>query len=120
MNKNLEISRKHECHVRDFFGWWDGKSRLQPGSGNQAHSPNDVRTENYYVECKATGNASISLKYAWVDKLYRSAIMGGLRAVLAVRFTQAHPGRRDYYVIDEDTMRYFLACESQLTRRDRG
>jgi hypothetical protein len=118
LNKNLEISRRHEFHVQDFLGRWDGKARLQPGSGNQAHAPNDVRSENYYVECKATGNDSITLKYAWLDKMYRSSIVGGLRSILAIRFTRAHPGRYDYYVLDEETMRYLLSCEREMTRRD--
>lgn len=49
------------------------KGRLTPGSGALDGAKGDISLGNLLIECKSTINASISLKYAWLQKIMKEA-----------------------------------------------
>ena len=48
-----------------------------PGSGAFAGHKGDVISDDFLVECKMTVKKSISLKSAWLAKIYREAVEKG-------------------------------------------
>lgn len=54
----------------------------------------DVSTEDEVIECKATGKASISLKAAWLEKVFGEAVRKLKRPVLEFSLND-----RDYVVL---------------------
>jgi hypothetical protein len=129
VQENLKRSKEHEEHVAsilrpiyasDAVARSDKGVRVQPGSGNQALNPNDVKViERCYVECKETSAGSISIKHAWLTLVKKRAAMGGLRSILALRFSHPfHAFCKDYYVIDEATLVHLLKCELEVERKE--
>ena len=80
--------------------------RRQPGSGNQAHSPNDVAiAHELHVEAKCTAAASMSVKYGWIANAVKRAMLFRSAAVVAIRFYKFDS--HDYFLVrDEEFYEY--------------
>ena len=79
------------------------------GSGASVFQKGDVSLKNVLIEAKTsiTEKASYSVKKDVLDKIHKeSRSMRKLFAVLAFNFG---PNTDNYYVIDEDTMKFLVA-----------
>lgn len=87
--------------------------RVQPGSGNKDHSPNDVAVTNeLHIECKSTAAGSIILKCSWIEDAVKKALQFGVPAFLALRFNSSRSSK-DYFVIDDVTFYNLLQTKQQ-------
>lgn len=87
------------------------------GSGASIYSKGDVSVGHIFIECKTsmTEKASYSVKKEVLDKAHKEAKeMHKFFSVLAFNFG---PDTDNYYVIDEDTMKY-LAEKVEEEYRD--
>lgn len=76
------------------------------GSGASAFSKGDVSLDHILVECKTSmiEKSSYSVKKSVLDKAHKEAkIMHKFFSILAFNFG---PDTDNYYVIDEETMKY--------------
>ena len=66
MAKRWQIKEKKDA--QDFDG------RRVKGSGNQWHSPGDIRNDTFLVDCKSTTKKSYSVSKSTWDKIYEEAL----------------------------------------------
>ena len=100
MNNKI-YSNKQEKSVAKALG-----GRQVRGSGASIFSKGDVSLNRVLVECKTSisEKTSYSIKKKILEKIKDEArIMGKYFSVLAFNFG---PDSQNYYVIDEDTMKY--------------
>jgi Holliday junction resolvase len=88
------MADKHEQYIRDKFAELYPNARIQPGSGNQPGSPNDIVAGPWHVECKMTNRGSMVVQFAWLARVRKLAMQFGKRSLLALRF-----GNDDYFVL---------------------
>jgi hypothetical protein len=81
-------SRKQEAEIAELLG-----GKVNSGSGNGWRHKNDVRTEEFSVECKTTSAKSYSLKRAELDVAETHALADGKEML---------------FVVDIDGKRYFI------------
>src|SRR5215472_14420551 len=69
------FSSIHENDVAGMLHKHGFAAVVQPGSGNQAHNPNDVkvRDANLMIECKMTRARTILFKQAWLARVIDKA-----------------------------------------------
>lgn len=60
--------------------------KRHPGSGNQWHSPGDVSSSEWLVECKVTSKNQYTLKKSDVQKLIIQAVMAGKKPMMEIRY----------------------------------
>lgn len=72
VNPNLHNSRAQESRLAEKFG-----GRRTPGSGNQWHSKNDVRTDNWSFEAKTTSKKQYILKAQELETGEKYALLDG-------------------------------------------
>lgn len=104
-----ELARIHEHYIADLFG-----GKRSAASGSKAHSPIDVTTPDYVIECEATESKSLSVKLAtWLE--VRGKVYDGKVPIYALRF--APPGLRptDLIALDPDD---FLEIKEKADRYD--
>lgn len=63
-----KLSDRHEKKAAKVYG-----GRLTSNSGAGWVDKGDVQTEDEVIECKATGKTQITLKAAWLEKVFREA-----------------------------------------------
>lgn len=80
-NSNLKRSRLQERNAARQYG-----GRISPGSGNQWHTKNDVRTANESIELKTTLKHSYSLKAAELERANKNAILDGRIMAFEIEF----------------------------------
>lgn len=73
--------------------------RVTPGSGNQWHTKNDVRTGTESLECKTTKSAQFTLRRADLFTASRNALLDSRRMVFQIQFEKY---RERYVVLTED------------------
>lgn len=78
-----EVSDEHENHLAKMLEKFAG--RRSPSSGAVFSDPNDVTSDIYVVECKATEKKSISVKLSDWEGIRKKAF-GGRKPMLAFRF----------------------------------
>lgn len=83
----------------------------QPGSGNQAHAPNDIAVTNkLHVECKTTEARSMTIHYEWIAKAVHHGLQFGVPIVVAINFNKI--SNVDYFIVrDED---YYNLLRTQV------
>lgn len=89
----IRSSRKHEREVAKELG-----GKRIAGSGCSPYAKGDVRAPGFLVEAKETKKASLSVKAAWLDKIWREAMARGEEPALAVRM-QTEQAPKDWIVI---------------------
>ena len=113
----LTISQKQERNVADQLSKVYSEVRVQPGSGNTPHAPGDIFISGHaYVECKATNNLSIVLKWSWLSRIRNLASSKGLRAYLALQFGSSST---QWYVVEDYDFLHLLQCEKELNELHR-
>ena len=85
------------------------KGRQVSGSGASAYSKGDVSLKNILIECKTsvTEKNSYTVKKAVLDKIHKEA--KEMRKFFAVQSFNFGPGSENYYVIDEETMKFLVS-----------
>lgn len=61
------------------------------GSGASVWKKSDASSEQYQMECKQTGNDSISIKWEWLEKITLEAAGQGKTPVMHLRFLRESP-----------------------------
>jgi len=84
--RNKEASRKQEDLAAEILA-----GRTQPASGAFQGHKGDVITRFFKLECKTTENRSLSIKAAWLDKLWREAEMDDQIPAMAIEFQRLSP-----------------------------
>ncbi len=79
MDRRLVASRKQENRVANTFG-----GKRTPGSGNQWHTKNDVRTTTHSFELKTTTKSQYTLKAKELEEGEKNAILDGRDFVFGV------------------------------------
>lgn len=82
-NSNLKRSRLQERNAARQYG-----GRISPGSGNQWHSKNDVKTPEDSIELKTTTKHSFSLKAVDLEKAWKNALLDGRNAIFEIEFAE--------------------------------
>lgn len=72
---------------------------VTPGSGNQWHSKNDVKTTKESLECKTTKSLQFTLRRSELATAARNALLDGRRMVFQIQFEKF---RERYVVLTED------------------
>jgi Holliday junction resolvase len=86
-------------------------AKRQPGSGNQAHSPNDVAVTNHlHVECKTTESRSMTVHYEWIAKAVHHGLQFGVPIVVAINFNKI--SNVDYFIVKDDD--YYNLLRTQV------
>ena len=89
------------------------RGRVQPGSGNKDHSPNDVAVTNeLHIECKSTAADSMIVKESWIRDAVKKALSFGVPAFLVIRFNSTR-SNKDYFVVDDITFYNLLRVEQE-------
>ena len=109
----LNRARRHEREIAERIGVIYPNVKVQPGSGNQAHSPNDIKANNQFmIEAKSTVSKTISLELNWLQRATMLAMQFGLPAVVAVRFCSNV--NHDYFVVPARDYYDLLECRKEL------
>lgn len=98
-----EASRLHEESVAKALG-----GRVTSGSGAAPFSKGDVRLKNALIECKTVmkEQEQVTVQKEWLPKIRKEAFaMNKQVAAVCINFG---PGTKNYYIIDEATMKNFL------------
>lgn len=74
--------------------------RVQIASGALWHSPSDVRSEKYLIECKTTAKASFAITQKHWEKIQNEALHDGLR--IPILNVQLLDGSIDLIVMSKD------------------
>lgn len=88
--------------------------QVQIASGALSHGGGDVLTDDWFFECKTvtTKKDSYSIKRSVIDKMKEQSFEQKRDyCALAFRF---EPEGKDYFIIDNDTMKYLLDCHKSL------
>lgn len=87
-HERSRVSKVHEKRIAKELG-----GRRLPNSGARRHSKwrptsarGDVTTPEFHVEHKRTEHASMSVKYAWLEKIVEEAHRQGLDPALVITF----------------------------------
>lgn len=111
---NRTESHKQEVYVAHQLMRIYPKTHRQPGSGNQAHSPNDIHVpQHFFIECKCTVKKSITVQLQWLHTMIRTAMSFGVRGVIALRFVEPRKNT-DLFVVEADYFYHLLECEKQI------
>lgn len=111
----LKRARRHESDIATRIGLIIPNVNMQPGSGNQATAPNDIKAKNeFMVECKSTVSKTITLEFNWLRRATMLASSFGLGAVVAIRFCWTV--NSDYFVLPAQEYYNLLECRKELHR----
>ncbi len=99
MRHTRYYSNKQEKSIADKF---EGKPQIN--SGAFTFYKGDVKTDYFLFEAKTTTTSkeSFSIKKEWLEKINKEAFPLKKIPVLAFRF---EPDGKDYYIVDENTMK---------------
>ena len=106
-----EASILQEKQVANLVG-----GQVQPASGGTSHGGGDVLTDDWFFECKTviSEKDSYSIKKSVINKMKEQAFEQKRDyCALAFRFS---PEGKDYFVIDDDTMKYLLLCQEEYEK----
>lgn len=90
--------------------------QVQVASGGTSHGGGDVLTDDWFFECKTviSEKDSYSIKKSVINKMKEQAFEQKRDyCALAFRFS---PEGKDYFVIDDDTMKYLLLCQEEYEK----
>lgn len=105
-------SDKQELNIAKQLRSIFGVGKRQPGSGNQATSPNDVAVRGeLHVECKQTERSRIYLELDWMLRAARKAMPFGVPAVVAVQFPRF--SKHDYFIVRDDEFYQLLRLKQE-------
>ncbi len=108
----LKRSRKHEEYLQKLFGKLFPNVVRQPGSGNQATAPNDIKVQNeLMIEAKCTNAMAIDVELSWLQRATRLALQFGLPACVAIRFCNTID--YDYFIISETQFISFMKLQRE-------
>lgn len=79
VDKRLKASRAQEKRIASTFG-----GRVTPGSGNQWHTKNDVRTPKFSFEAKTTTRGQYALKASELETGEKHALADGRDFVFVI------------------------------------
>lgn len=84
------------------------QGRQVGGSGASVFSKGDVKLNKILIECKTsmTEKTSYSIKREVLDKIHKEA--KNERKFFAIQAFNFGPDTENYYVIDEDTMKFLV------------
>jgi len=109
---NIKRSRAHEEWLRLFFVQLFAGVKLQPGSGNQATAPNDIKVQNkFMIEAKCTVGKTMSVEHNWLKRSTWLAAQFGLPAMVAIRFCGTL--NDDYFIISDSQLAYYASLEKE-------
>lgn len=109
----LKRARRHESDIANRLSLIFPNVNVQPGSGNIATSPNDVKAKNeFMVECKSTVSNTITMEFNWLQRATMLASSFGLGAVVAIRFYLNV--NSDYFVLPAQEYYDLLECREEL------
>lgn len=109
----LKRARRHESDIANRLSSIFPNVNVQPGSGNVATSPNDVKAKNeFMVECKSTVSNTITMELNWLQRATMLASSFGLGAVVAIRFCSNV--NSDYFVLPAQEYYDLLECREEL------
>lgn len=80
--------------------------RVTPGSGNQWHTKNDVRTPKTSFEMKYTGKSQYILKASELEEGAKNALLDSRDFVFGIEMNG-----RNWIVISEDDYEYLVESE---------
>ncbi len=105
-------SQRQERQICDTLCGFGFDAIRQPGSGNQATSPNDVIVrDHFHLECKTTGASSFMLPFAWLKRAEALAKQFKVPSFLVLRFNRL--SQHDYFIIKDTHFYSWLHLEKQ-------
>jgi Holliday junction resolvase len=105
-------SQRQEREIANRLARIHSVTRAQPGSGNQATSPNDVVVRNHFhIECKTTEAAQMVVPYSWIGKAQALAKQFCVPAFMAFRFSKF--SQHDYFLLEDTHFYNYVETEKQ-------
>lgn len=113
VERRLKASRDQEKRLAAHFG-----GKRTPGSGNQWHTKNDVRTESLSIEAKTTAKGQYTLKARELEMGERNALLDNREFLFVIEMNGREwvvQAIEDYHLLLQDV--YESAAE--VTRLER-
>lgn len=106
------ISRRQERRTAKVLGGRETVGSGSKGMKGDVWAGDPEAGQQVMVECKATTGKQITLKLAWLVKLFKEAFQAGREPALVVTFEAMEFGAKDWAVIPLDRYRELLDVEA--------